>query len=229
MNWTTYFYLFLFGCTSCEYYVPFYGNQNILDYVELMCSTMYHYSSTNWIQMFLIEDFIWPRVNHNRSLFAEQLLLTNCQWKHLININIIQLKHLMLDLHKYSRMWCVFDFTNNPIDRSTYHQLLITLQNVYLDCIQCKPFILAFSKPIETLKLWSEKPLQILDRYFWCTVISVEKSLETTKVLHINPVRNGCVQDKMIFLPQNNEDYEQIAQGHCDLNRTTLTIAVNEV
>lgn len=214
--------------------IAFYGDTSLSDYLSLLCARIVHTQSALIVldRVLAINESSISLKENQFGRYFEQI---HCSFAHYSNVSTEELSLLLKNnLHwRHRQLILLFDLTVSMvrIDARQFAFALTALDRLYLDCVNCAPFLVLFDATSEQIWRWSSQVMPTLKRDFRSMLKSIEEKTEASLLFHIHPVLNGCHQHPGVFVPREKVHFDllKVPFQLCNLNSSTLNVSFNNV
>lgn len=230
----------LIWCLSKNHFnITFYGDNNFWQYLEMLCNNI----EEKKVLILLVEDFQFTQeiffdkkqfnpLTYQRFVF-NYLDEYDCPFEFMTmpTLDDIQFKAYQLSRFNYRNLLIIFDFLPKyyrKLNSTLFQELMLSFNDIYLDCDNCLPLISLFRQPVQILNKWIVNIEPKLNRRFQCSLVS---GTDSQKVIHFRPIVDGCLLYDGVYFPNKLSDFNRmkISFKKCNLNQTYVNVAINDV
>lgn len=227
-------------CLSKNHFnITFYGDNNLWQYLEMLCNNI----EEKKVTIILIENFNFSNENFEDKKLTNPVTYQRFVFNYLdefscpfefmtrSTIDDIQFKVYELSHFNYQNLLLIFDFLPKyyrKLNAKSFQELMVSLNDIYLDCDNCLPLISLFRQSVQTLNKWIVNIEPMLNQRFQCSLIS---GIHSQKVIHFRPIVDGCLLYDGVYFPNKSSDYDRmkISYKKCNFNQTYVNVAINDV
>lgn len=232
----------------------YYGDQSINQYLTQFCASTnadhllvisqpklnHHQTKTN-----NKSDYKMPISQKNNQNKILKHFQANCRHEKYDYIKNAKLSETLFQLsllptikYKLPRLQILINFEAITTAQAThsaksFHLLLSSLNFLYKKCLACLPFILLFSSSQissnDLADLTNRVYKQLNSNFKLILVFSSAGNQQSTPVIHLNPIVDGCLQLQGVFAPKSELDFARLKvhYSQCNLHNLVVNVTVN--
>lgn len=213
---------------------PFHGEISIENYLlkYYNSNSEINYNNKDKIQFFLINNLIFKNFSSqiladiNISNFHRHLQSAKIDHIYLNSITDSRLIEIIPKpvYYQSQNVLIIFDLNNMiNLNENDFFQQIKTLNKIFVHCVACKPFLILLNMTFNKLIKLIEKYYNMLTKQFQATFISSHYKYP----IHINPIINGCLFYRGIYVPNSTQKMKKLLVQTKDCNLTNQTLKVS--